>query len=507
MHKQIFSAFIVYGMLTFLQPLLNFVLQPLFLHYLSETDFAQYALLSNYATLISLLVAFNISSALMAYYPKYAYSTQRANAFVGQIVGFSLRSSLYVLLVMAIVGPFLFAWKFANNQISFYPLGFIATLNGIALALYTPYLIQTNLHQNLSRYAFITLLNVIGGSLLQILLVVGVAGGAFGALLGRTIGLCLPVLYFMVLYRQYWTKKLDIRHLKRPLLFARYTLLNACLDWIAAFGDRFMIERFLLLNSVAAYSLLNIIVGASEMVFYALRTAILPQLYACFEQELKVAPTHANALSPTHKPAALPPQSRSIAQNSLYSFYMAGSMLGLSGVAMLGSNVHWLTTKNAYLQLESYSCLYATGFSASAVTLLVYTRHYYSENSQIVLRYSFFGAVCLLLFNTLLLPAMGLVGAVWSMVAARWATLLLLGISDAEARRILGNKTILLPLIFTALTLLFAYYIKNNPNEFSCIHDNIGLIQCLLVFIFLCFFNQKSVLILFGKLRYKFFLK
>ncbi len=487
MRKQILSATLVYSMLTFLQPLVNLGIQPLLLRYLSETDFARYSLLSNYATLISIFAAFNIGSAVIAYYPTYAHNPQRSRAFVGQIVGFTLRSSLLLAVVMAIAGPWLFAWQYGSN-ITYYPLGFIATLNGIGLAIYTPYLIQVNMTQALRKYALLTLMSVVGGtSLLLMLIVPPLSAGAWGALLGRTIGVWLPVVVLLADYNAYWFTKLDFRYLKKPMLFARYTLLNASLDWLAAVGDRFMIEHFLIMSSVAAYSLLNILIGASEMGFYALRTAILPYLYASFEQQEK--------------------ENIYQASNNLYRFYMAGSMLGVSGAALLGSNIRWLTSKPAYLQLQPYSCLYAAAFAALSVTLLVYTRYYYKQNARSVLWYSLFGANCTLWANAWLLPSKGLIGAVVAMIFSRWATLALLYISSSEARKIIGHKNVLTPLILTLSILLGASYIEHYGTSFTWVRGQIGIVQFFLVFILLCFLNRKAVLIVCRAYAVRFFIK
>lgn len=438
MQKQLVSATIVYTLLTFLQPFLAmFVLQPFYLHYFDSESYAIISIMSNYTGLIQLLSAVNIAGTFFTFYYNYHHNQQRLQQFLGQVLSFTAWSTVLFGLGMYFLGPSIFQFVFKSDSLVFHPYGWIATLAGIGYTFYVPYIIFLRNQKKLFRYALLMLLIVTTGILGQIILVAFFDIGIEGALIGKAIGNWAGAIFALWFLYKHMSWKIDWKYFVRPFEFLKYLLPDSLLNWVYAFGDRFILERLATLTVVATYSLLNTLAGAIEMAYFAIRSAMLPFFYEALEKEENSVQELKN----------------------LHLFYVSLLVLAISGIIWLTSNLHWVVAKENYLIVRTYVFIYALGYLFSGINQLPFLHFYYHKNSKIVFRYTLFSLIVLITLNLLLIPSYQLWGAVAASLLARVLTFCLLVGKHKELFFYLRHPKLYSIISISIGSILISYYL------------------------------------------------
>lgn len=459
MQQKLISSTIVYSLLFFLQPFISLVvLQPFYLNYFPSEEYGILSLMGNYATLVGMTCALSITAAFFTFYYNYHHNYERLRRFLGQMLVLTFYLSLFSTLALFLFGEYLFQWAFKDEAIAFHPYGYWATLQGVAYNFYAPFMAYLRNKKRLRFYASIQLSNIVLSTGLQVGFVL-MDWGIIGVLMGKSIGSWAIALIVLYLNRGYLTWRIDWRYFVRPFHFIKYYLPQTLLDWFYSFGDRFIIERFCTLSLVGIYSLLNILAGAIELAYFALRAAILPFFYEALEKEEKV-------------------QRAEIQE--LYEFYFILTVLAVSGIVLLVGNIHWIVTKPDYLVIKSYIFIYAIGYLFSAISYMVYQQFYYYKNTKITFQLQVASTLLIVLLNLILIPKFQIWGAVIASLVTRIFVFALLCIFYPSYLFALKSSKIYLPFLLIVSVLLLSF-IGGQQNIWS--YTQASIFQFLIMII------------------------
>jgi len=467
MKKKILSATLIYGVLTFLQPLTSFLLLPIYLQIFDADEYGILSLMNNYTNLLGLIGALGIGGAFVSFFFDYYHNEERLKKFLGQVLSFSFYTTLLLGGLLLIFGGPLFRFIFKSDAIVYYPYGFLATLTGLLMCIEEPFRIYLRNKKELLKYTGIVLCNFILTVVVQLILILVLDYGIKGALIGRLTGVSVNAMIVVFWSRKHLTFRLDWRYLIKPLRFIKFLLPGTLLRWIYVLGDRFIIERLLTLVQVGLYSLLSNLVHAVEMVYFALLTAILPYL------------SEAYVLKGTERTQKLA---------TLYNYYLSLTILAIFGVIMLVGNIHFVVSNQKYLAIQQYANILALGYLFSSFNHLLYYEFYFYKDSKTVLKYAILSVTMMVGLNLLLLAKYQLWGVVLASLISRVCVLIVLFLWNKEKFVPFQNRRIYASIVM-AMTLIAGTEILIRYYNYSLSLLSIG--QFGIMLLSLLFLNKN----------------
>lgn len=254
------------------------ILIPLYMANLSIEQFGAWTAYMAFSLFMQLLVTYSFDTSLYIHYHEYKGDTKKLSSYVSSAFVMMLLISLAVSLVLFAFGGLLFSVIFDQDNISFYPYGWLALGGGSFQALFKVYcnLLQsrerplTFLWSNAFVFTGIIVLTIIGLNIFPQSLT-----GPLGA---RFIALGLGAVW--VLYRIF--KEFGI-HFNWPLLtssfsFNMYSFIYQLQQWLINYFDRILIPYFLGLSLVAVYGFTMSCLIGIELLMHGMHSSFYPKV-------------------------------------------------------------------------------------------------------------------------------------------------------------------------------------------------------------------------------------
>ncbi len=383
-------------LLTFLQPALNVILLPIYLKFLSPADYGVYGLMTKVTALVVVVAAFRLGNAIFPLYYKLQHNRRRLDHLLGNLVTITLLLNLAFLLGSLLIGPWLFKWAF-KSEIGFYPLGMLAVSAGLLSATVAPYLIFLRNEKALKRFAGLRILLVVLTVVLQYLFIVRWKAGVEGALWALLIANGAVFLLSMYQLRHHVGLRFNTYVLRRAWQIGLPLMPFVLASWVMGAGDRWLVERFLSLHELGAYTLLISIASLAYMGAEALIGAFQPFLFSLY--------------------AKGPLQSKTEIQR-LYTQFILLTLLGISALIFLGNQLHFLTDNPHYLNICPLITWATLPFFFQAYAGLFRNNLLFAAHSKDISWISVMGGGVLIGTGWVLIPQMGLWGAIWANMAS-----------------------------------------------------------------------------------------
>lgn len=451
---------VCYSALALAQQGLGLLLLPLYLTHLSPAEYGVLAIVAVASQLIAVVSSLKLDAAMRTFQFDHDGDPQTLRAYVQQIFSAAMLLGLTTFALMLVVGDTVFAWAFANEAVSFFPIGALALAAACIGTALSPFFVYLRNALRLRELVGWQLLILAGTVSLQLVLVVGLDLGLTGVLWGALLPQALALALICLTRPELITLRLQRKHLEPSL---RYALPLAGLGLLVALGarfDRLVLERNVDLTELGAYALLLSLLGLSSLVLNVIDNTVRPYLYP--------------ALRAGGERAAR-------ASEALARVYMAAGLLALSVAVLFGANLHVLTDDPAYLSMRQWLALGATAFVPSIFTryyALFYDFHKRSIDMSLGVVARSATVIALML---VLVPALGVRGALLALLFAGilGASLLWLGV----ARRLPvapPRPDVMRPLAFVASIWLLQLWLgADQPAAYGVVQ--LGLVL-LLVF-------------------------
>jgi O-antigen/teichoic acid export membrane protein len=289
--KDIFTSSLLYLVAAALPALINFLLIPLYSHYLSPAEYGLISLVTLVQSLSIVLVGMGLDGA----FNRFFFDHWKDKKALGKLLG----SVLMVMLALAglgwalleLLGAELWELLFKNETFSYDPLGRMAYLTAVGTVFYGVLLVYYKNSEKPKSYLWLSLLFwlsiVVGISLGMVYWEKGVTGAVAGRMLG-SLGVGIGGLAFLALqlplrFDPQWIRK--IFRYGFPLAVYLFILT------VSQQLDRWMIERHVSLTDLGHYHLAIMIASALSLGAHALHNVLAPRMYHLLtENEAKHAP-------------------------------------------------------------------------------------------------------------------------------------------------------------------------------------------------------------------------
>jgi O-antigen/teichoic acid export membrane protein len=457
-----------FSLFGFLQRATALLLLPLYLHYFSAEEVAVFFLVTMTAQFVGTFANLKLDAAMRVFYFDYDPNSSDLRNYLAQIFSASLCIVASFYMLMLLIGAPLYALIFSHDQITYFPYGAIAVATVCANLCLSPYLIflknQLHLRELIAWQAAL----LIGSVGIQVVLIAGYELGVLGAL----IGAMLPpffVLGIMVLRRSgLITTSLQWPTIRASLVYSLPLVLFGFFYLLEARLDRYVLERFYDLLSVAKYGILVALLGLLVTLQDALENAIRPFLYTKLGSDTETA-ARATATYAT--------------------FYSLVCLLGLSIIVFLGSSLSVITSKDDYLALRSLVPLGAVAMIPGIYTRYSALFYVYFKKSKSLTTWMFLRVGVTLVLLLLLVPDHGIEGALVALLVSQLLNAAAFRLHLAKLR--LAAIPIVKPAIQAAIFVgsmelcRYAFYAR-SPEIF-------GLSQLILCTLLLYLANRKTV--------------
>ena len=278
--KQLSKQTLIYGLGDAVTRLVGLILLPIYTRFLTPTDYGKLAIATLIPTVMSLILEAGMRSAFFRFYLKDDKGDR--GKLTGTVLIFLLASAAIILTPIILFFNTIALPVF--NDASLLPLVQIALIGTFfELGSVVPFAIF-RAEQRAAQYAGLAfarfLINASLGITALVVLRWGVPGVIYANLL--TSALFFLVCLLMTIRSVEWT--VDLKLLKRVLVFGLPLVPANLAGWGLTFSDRFFLERYTDLSQVGVYAIGYSIAGVLNMMMGWFNTAWLPYGYSVAEQ-------------------------------------------------------------------------------------------------------------------------------------------------------------------------------------------------------------------------------
>ncbi len=251
--KQLAGQSSLYTVGEVLRSSLSFLLLPIYTRLLSPADYAILGVMSPIFSLLSILLALGMPTALLRFYFDYRGDEATLRRYVGTVTVFGVGCGLLGSLFLTLLGPAIFSWLLPNTP--FRPFVLITIWNAGISVLSVLALQLFRARQQAQYFVTFSLVDFGLTTGLIILLVVGLQLGALGSLWGQLLAavvMAAPALW--ILARAGW---LGFNwSLLRPSLALGLPLLPFLLGtWALNVSDRIVLDGLVTREALGLYTL------------------------------------------------------------------------------------------------------------------------------------------------------------------------------------------------------------------------------------------------------------
>ncbi|WP_343750536.1 lipopolysaccharide biosynthesis protein [Lentibacillus halophilus] len=389
--------YVIGGLMT---PLIGFIMLPIYTQYLSPDE---YAIMTTVQTLVGMLEVFiilSLKSALTRFYYDFLEDLKKQKEYLGSIFMFvflfSTVLSLISLFLYKPIGSLLF------NSIPIKPyyfyliiLAWISGLFSLPMALYRA-------QEKAGTFVSANVIKAFFTMLLTGYLIVGEGMGAESALLSQiTISFIVTAIVYIFQLKNIklnWNKTF----IKESLLFSLPMIPHVASGWIISSSDRVILEKFISLDNLGVYSLAAQVSMVLAIFYTSVNNAFVPR-YTRLRKEGQE--TDGNKL--------------------LKVFLMVILIFGLVSIPISMFAVRVITSEEYYGAIILLPALLIghmiKGFYYMPVAKLVY-----AKKTGAIARSSTIAAVVNIIINFVVIPYIGVYGAIVSTIMAELVRYLLI---------------------------------------------------------------------------------
>ncbi len=373
----------------------NTLLLPLFTRYLTPTDYGITATAALITTFLGPLMMLNQSDALGRFYFDHRDNPESLRSYTGTLLAFAILWGCVLSVALVLLGPYLSR----ASGIPFAPFVLLAVLSSYLGGLTSVKLVLWRARNESGRFMLMRLSVYIVGTLLAVIFVVGLKGGAEGRVWGPFIGTCFGGAISLFLFRKE-LGRLGLRpaYLKPSLAYGIPLVPHFLFIGMTEFSSRIFLNHFRTLAETGIYSVSYALASALRMVMDGINAAWRPFMYDMASRQGEDAKRVFARLTSYYVAAILAlALTLSLFARELVTFLIAADFREAYKV------IHVITLALVFKGLGD----------------MVANQLHYMKRTDRILMGSLTAGGTNLLLNWLLIPPYGMIGAAWATVASQ----------------------------------------------------------------------------------------
>ena len=462
MYSKLIKNTTFYTFASLFPQLLNFLLLPLYTHYLSPTEYGAIALVQVYSLILVIFGGFALHSSIGRFYVEYINDEVRRKKFISSLFFLLLIACALFLFLVDINGQRLISFLYSESNINYSPYFRIATWTALFTILIQLFSAILRIEEKAKHffivsaiYAFLTTIFVIFG-------VVIFKMGILGYLLALLISHFLSFFLYFYLTRNNFVLSFDFSLLRGPLKYSLPLLPHALSGYIFMYSDRIILEKYVSVAAIGVYALADQIARVFKMGVDSFNNAYSPHFLKTAHFDKSLAAEQSTTLAEFSVfilclfivllSIFLPELSRFLIDQRYYAIWMMVPILASSFI------------------FRSLYCFSSGGLFFEKKTLKVFLITLASAAVNIIL-------------NLIFIPIYGVMVAVITSFISYFSLAVTSYLLSKETFvTVMRYKKIIYCLFIFFATLLFSYFINFNSHNF-----NFGIILVLKSLLLICY--------------------
>ncbi len=453
MSQKLAKSSVIYVVLGFLAPAINFLLLPLYTKFLAPEDYALITLATMFQSIVAIFISPGQPGSIGRIIFDHIHDKEEIHRLYSTAIINTFVTGGIILLLFLGIGNYVFSFAFKNDVFTFERYGLITliyaiiyNLQGIILAHYR------NIEdvKNFVIWSVLFLLFSVGGIFIG---VVFLKWKAYGNILGRLVGLSFPIiLYLFYYYRNKLPKyswKLDKSMLVYGLPLVPYTLTMFLYNSM----DSFFIERYLSLEILGIFSMAIAISNIMEIFFNSINSAINPTIFRLMLDENKLENCY---------------QIKNIYKNNI-----AISFIVILTVIMFAGFVIYFLLERKYVTILYLLPIIMVSYISRNIGIIYSYPMFFHKHTHLAPYISTLTLAIGFIYNFIFIPKFGLFAAVFSPLIMKefrfWINIIFVKKFNLLNRNIYAlSKEITTGYILICLIIIVTLLLKNlNPLEFQ----------------------------------------
>jgi O-antigen/teichoic acid export membrane protein len=244
----------VYAGANFAVKAFTFLLVPLYIHFLTPSDYATITLAESIAMVVSAVAGLGLSGAVGRLYFQYADDPSTLRSYTSSVIAFAVGSAFLTGAIAIIVGPPVLRFIDPQFSVSFFPFVATAVLTVTAQVLFDFRQLLFQCEYRPGAFATLMVGFFFATAAATIWLVVHARRGAEGMLLGKCIVSLGASLVSLVLLWPWVRARLRWHFIRESLQYGLPLIPHQFMALGLVVADRFILERYRSLREVGLYS-------------------------------------------------------------------------------------------------------------------------------------------------------------------------------------------------------------------------------------------------------------
>lgn len=276
--NRILRASTIYGLANFGIRGLNFLLLPLYTHYLSPADYGMIALAETLALFMLQVLNMGFDASMQRLYFQHVEPPEELNSYVGTVLKFAFAVEAAFLILVFTTGPWLEHTLWPHAPVPFLYVG-MALTTAATTQFFTYRLVLCQAQQRPKIYAILAFVSFALTASSSVLLVAVARKGVEGMLGGKLLAALICFLIAAVLAWPALRSRFHWRHVRETIAIGLPLVPHALMAYGLVSADRFILAHYRDLREVGIYSVGYTMGMVMSMVTMSLNQAWAPIYY------------------------------------------------------------------------------------------------------------------------------------------------------------------------------------------------------------------------------------
>lgn len=406
--KRILQSSSVYTILAFLPTASRILLLPIYLVFLTPSDFALISLNSLVASLLPLIMTLGLDTAYVRFYFEYKHSKKLSDTYFSTITLTIFGIAFVITLLSIPIGDFAFKQIFKGKDLTFFPYGITAVLFALVSSINSVFMGAYRNKQELKNFTIFSLGILIASTLSEAIAILCFRFGPDKIILLKLIAVSI---FSVVIWIKTFLKtgiSFDKRFLPQSIKYSLPMLPYSFSAFIFTSFDRIMIENNFSGNRVplAVYNLGAAIANITETIMFAIQSATYPTVYEFLKKGYK---THIENISKIYRIIGLG------------VLMVIGLLIALSPIGI----INFLQQRPEYIASLTVIPILLMAFYFRYLYIVFVEPLFFFKNTKKLPWLNILLGVTTIVGNILLLPKYGIIGSAITFAGARFLQLML----------------------------------------------------------------------------------
>lgn len=406
--KRILQSSSVYTILAFLPTASRIILLPIYLLFLTPSDFALISLNTLVASLLPIIMTMGLDTAYIRFYFEYKRDKKLTNAYFSTIAITIFCIAIVVTLVSVLIGDFAFKLVFKGADLTFYPYGITAVLFAIVSSMNSLFIGAYRNKQELKNFIVLSLGLLLSSTISEAFAIIYLKAGPAVIILYKLIAVSA---FSLIIWIKSFLKtgiQFDKRFLPQSFKYSLPMLPYSLSAFVFGSFDRVMIENNFSGNRIplAVYNLGAAIANITETIMYAIQSATYPTIYEFLKKGYKA---HNDNISKIYRIIGLG------------VLLMIGLLIGFSPVGIL----NFLKQRPEYVTSLTVIPILLMAFYFRYLYIVFVEPLFFFKDTKKLPWLNILLGTTTIIGNIILLPKFGIIGSAITFAVARLFQLLL----------------------------------------------------------------------------------